>query len=308
MQSVIIALMVLVLFALCFVGFWAYSLLRRQIVARRNEMCSGRFDVTKAVQKKQANQDKPDGALSRVLTEAGLDITPVMLLSALFAVIFVVGSMAAVLFGAVAFLVVLVGVILGTGLFIAAKRKQRCELIGEQLIRVLPQLSAGVASSLTLERALRVAAKHAPEPLNLELAIVLSQASYGIPLDKAFATLAKRTNNKDAASLASSLRVQRRFGGSLVTVIDLVTSHANAKVRMERELKSELSGTKLAQWFVSLAMPAIFLLSFVTNSEFARFYTQEPLGWAVLGGAAAMEVVGVYLCKRITTPRHKLDA
>ncbi len=308
MQSVIIALMVLVLFALCFVGFWAYSLLRRQIVARRNEMCSGRFDVTKAVQKKQANQDKPDGALSRVLTEAGLDITPVMLLSAVLAVVFVVGSMAAVLFGAVAFLVVLVGVILGTGFFIAAKRKQRCELIGEQLIRVLPQLSAGVASSLTLERALRVAAKHAPEPLNLELAIVLSQASYGIPLDEAFATLAQRTNNKDAASLASSLRVQRRFGGSLVTVIDLVTSHANAKVRMERELKSELSGTKLAQWFVSLAMPAIFLLSFVTNSEFARFYTQEPLGWAVLGGAAAMEVVGVYLCKRITTPRHKLDA
>lgn len=308
MQSVIIALMALVLVALCFVGFWAYSLLRRQIVARRNEMCSGRFDVTKAVQKKQANQDKPDGALSRVLTEAGLDITPVMLLSAVLAVIFVVGSMAAVLFGAVAFLVVLVGVILGTGFFIAARRKQRCELIGEQLIRVLPQLSAGVASSLTLERALRVAAKHAPEPLNLELAIVLSQASYGIPLDEAFATLAKRTNNKDAASLASSLRVQRRFGGSLVTVIDLVTSHANAKVRMERELKSELSGTKLAQWFVSLAMPAIFLLSFATNSEFARFYTQEPLGWAVLGGAAAMEVVGVYLCKRITTPRHKLDA
>ena len=72
-------------------------------------------------------------------------------------------------------------------------------------------------------------------------------------------------------------------------------------MKAARELKTELAGTQLAKWFVALSMPCIFLIMFTTNPEFARFYAEEPLGWAIAGAAGVLEVVGLAVCHAVTS-------
>ena len=153
-------------------------------------------------------------------------------------------------------------------------------------MRLVPQLSASVKSSLTLERALRVSADHAPEPLRSELMAVLARVSYGMPLVQALARMAQS--------------IQQRFGGSMGAVLDLIAEHAQGRALMQQELRSELAGTRMATVVVACAMPAIFAFMFATNPAFSLFYRENPLGWAVLAGAALMEVAGIAACRRIT--------
>ena len=252
--------------------------------------------------KRDAESAKADveGPLGRMLRDAGIEASPVSWTLCLGTV----GAFAA-FFGMRAS--GLLGAMLGVGLvciaaalYVLRARAKRRELLSRQFVRLVPQLSASVKSSLTLERALRVSADHAPEPLRSELMAVLARVSYGMPLVQALARMAQSTGDADVAALASAMRIQQRFGGSMGAVLDLIAEHAQGRALMQQELRSELAGTRMATVVVACAMPAIFAFMFATNPAFSLFYRENPLGWAVLAGAALMEVAGIAACRRIT--------
>lgn len=191
---------------------------------------------------------------------------------------------------------------------LGAIRHRSCRLkfraqFDEQFARFLPQVAGSIRSSLTLERALRSVAVHTENPLREELVCVLADAAYGVPLAEAVDSMAQRTARHDVCSLACALRIQQRFGGSLAPVLELMAQHTQARLKTARELKTELAGTRLAKWFVAGAMPALFFLMFMTNADFAQFYQQDALGWAVMVGAGVLEVVGLVACHSITSVR-----
>lgn len=181
------------------------------------------------------------------------------------------------------------------------RTRKRRDLFDAQLARVLPRVSAGMRGSLTLERALRVATAHADDPLKEEFSRVLADAAYGMPLYRALEGMAERTQHADARTLAAAARIGQRRGGGIASALDMIASRVNARLRESRELRTEVASAKMAKWFVAAAMPAIFLIMYASNAEFARFYAGEPLGWCVLGVAALAEVLGLLAARRITS-------
>ena len=242
------------------------------------------------------------GAVARELRRAGIEMPASVWIASVAAVSLVVFAFSLAIFASVVVAVALVaGCVAASFAYVKGLQAKRRGVLCRQFVRALPQISASVRSSLTLDRAMRVAAEHAEEPLREELVQVLAETAYGSPIAAALDRMARRTGCADVASLAAALGIQSRFGGPVAGVIDLVADHANARMKAERALKTELAGTRLAKWFVAASMPAIFLIMFASNSDFSRFYREEPLGWALLAGACAMEVIGLEACRRITS-------
>lgn len=287
-------------------GACAYSVMRRQRAASRDAALSAQRLYERGKRENEKDSTATSGAIGRALRDAGIDASPLLWSACVVALGVVLAAFANLAAGMPVAAMIFGATLLGAFLYVLRGAKRRKTLFSEQFVRLLPQLSASVKSSLTLERSLRVCADHASDPLRGELAHVLAQAAYGMALPDAFELLAERTGCSDARALASAMRVQSRFGGPLAAVLDSIADHANARMRLERELAGELAGTKLAQGFVACSMPAIFLMSYVLNSDFAAFYREEPLGWMVLGAAAVMEVAGVYACHRVTKCKHAL--
>ena len=283
-----------VLLAAAAVACTALSLRLRQRAEENDARASDR--ALYELGKRDAESAKADveGPLGRMLRDAGIEASPVSWTLCLGTV----GAFAA-FFGMRAS--GLLGAMLGVGLvciaaalYVLRARAKRRELLSRQFVRLVPQLSASVKS------ALRVSADHAPEPLRSELMAVLARVSYGMPLVQALARMAQSTGDADVAALASAMRIQQRFGGSMGAVLDLIAEHAQGRALMQQELRSELAGTRMATVVVACAMPAIFAFMFATNPAFSLFYRENPLGWAVLAGAALMEVAGIAACRRIT--------
>lgn len=235
------------------------------------------------------------------LKEAGIDTSPVV-----FAIQFVGITVVGAVFSWLLSREVVVGAVCAAALvaamllWVSQKRRKRLELFTAQFASVLPQLAASMKGSSTLERAIRLSTEYAEEPLRSGFLDVLADVSYGMPIYRALEGLAERSASSDVHALAAAVRIQERFGGSMVPVIESVGAHADARLKAQREIKTELAGTKLAKWFVAGSMPAIFLMMFLTNSQFKTFYCTQPLGWLVLGVSAAIEVLGLWLCSRIT--------
>lgn len=280
---------------------WAYVLVRQERAALRGRALSDRglYEAGEVAAKERKGPQLP--FLARALHEAGVDASATSWAVGVAALAFVSFSLVTALAGdAIAGAAAGFAVLVGSAARLRLLRKRRKELLDRQLARALPQIAASVRSSLTLERALRTAASHVEDPLREELARVLADTAYGTSLAAAFEALARRTGSPDVRALAAAVRIQQRFGGAVAPVLDLVAAHAAARLCASRELKTELAGTRLAKWFVALAMPAIFFLMFATNADFSQFYRTQPLGWAVLGVAACSEAFGLLACQRIT--------
>ena len=107
---------------------------------------------------------------------------------------------------------------------------------------------------------------------------VLARVSYGMTMVQALARMAQSTGDADVAALASAMRIQQRFGGSMGAVLDLIAEHAQGRALMQQELRSELAGTRMATVVVACAMPAIFAFMFATNPAFSLFYRENRWG------------------------------
>lgn len=283
----------------------SYSLYRQERTASRDRMLADKELYAAGEAEagvRRATSHFPAGTL---LHEAGIETAPLIWFATVAGAAVVVGALTATLLGqSGAGIGAGCAVVAGMGIRVALLRKSRHAVLDRQLTRILPQISAGVRSSLTLERALRASAGRCEDPLREELVRVLADAAYGTSLTEAFEGMARRTGSPDVKALAAAIRIQQRFGSPIAPVLDMIANHANARLATSRELKTELAGTRLAKWFVAASMPAIFLIMYVTNADFARFYTEEPLGWAVLGIAAVSELFGLIACQRITSLKN----
>lgn len=245
---------------------------------------------------------KHDTPFARQLRAAGITVNPTLVrgievgVVVLFA-FFVATVSSNPLFGVAGALVAFVVL----HLLVKSRIQKRIELFDVQLAQALPRIAASVRGALTLERALRVAVIHMEDPLREEFVHVLSDTSCGIPLSGALLAMADRTQNDDVRTLANATKVQHGSGGSIFAVLSMVASRIDARLKATAELKIEIAGTRMAKWFVAAAMPTIFLIIYFTNAGFARFYIEEPLGWFVLGVAAAMEVAGLLASHGITS-------
>lgn len=292
-------------FALCaalvIVAGCAFSIHRRVRLLLHTRALSDRFLYEQGKQAAQTKREENPGAIERLLREAGVEAAPLTWMLCVAAVLVAVGVF---FFKAAGMGAAVAGVLLacvGVALYLLQAKRKRRDLMALQFVRLLPQLSASVRSAQTVERAFRASAERAQEPIRSELARVLAQVSYGEPLVAALEGMAQRTGSEDVAAFAASMRIQQRFGGPVNKVVDLVSDHANERMKTQRELKTELAGTRLATWVVACAMPAIFALMYTTSPDFALFYSTEPLGWLVLSLAVLMEIIGVIACRKITT-------
>ncbi|MFR8046068.1 MAG: type II secretion system F family protein [Eggerthella lenta] len=238
--------------------------------------------------------------LARALHEAGVETPAANWAAGVAAIAFVSLSLAAALTGDPGIGAVVGAAALATaGVRLHVRRLRRRELLDRQLARALPQIAASVRTRSRSSAAHGRVARRG-HPLREELARVLADTAYGTTLAMAFERMARRTDSPDVRSLAAAVRIQQRFGGAVAPVLDLIAAHAAARLRTSRELKTELAGTRLAKWFVALAMPAIFFIMFATNADFSQFYREQPLGWIVLGVAGCSEAFGLFACQRIT--------
>ena len=246
-------------------GAWAYALVRQERAAYRGRVLSDRglYEAGEAAATERKKPKLP--RLARALHEAGVETPAANWAAGVAAIAFVSLSLAAALTGDPGIGAVVGAAALATaGVRLHVRRLRRRELLDRQLARVL------------------------------------ADTAYGTTLAMAFERMARRTDSPDVRSLAAAVRIQQRFGGAVAPVLDLIAAHAAARLRTSRELKTELAGTRLAKWFVALAMPAIFFIMFATNADFSQFYREQPLGWIVLGVAGCSEAFGLFACQRIT--------
>ncbi|MFH0791217.1 MAG: type II secretion system F family protein [Candidatus Omnitrophota bacterium] len=196
------------------------------------------------------------------------------------------------------------GFILGLSiptLLIKLAKKTRFNKFQSQIVDSLMILSSCLKGGLSLIQAIEVMTEEMPIPISQEFGLVLKENRLGIDLEISLRKLRKRMPLEEVNLLVSSILVARETGGELTKVFTRLTE----TIRNSLKLKEKIATLTLQgrmQGVIMAILPIVFTL-FIYKQDPTHFniMLETQMGKVLIGVAILLQIVGVYLIKRIST-------
>jgi tight adherence protein B len=199
------------------------------------------------------------------------------------------------------------GVVLGLAagatapaLILRALRHRRLTKLDEQLVSGVQTLASGVRAGLNLVQSMQLLAQDGPPPLREEIAHLLREYEYGVPLEEAMDNAGTRIGSGDYRLLFAALQTHRERGGDLGETLDRIGESIREIQRLENRVKTlTAEGRATARWLGSLPPVVMAIIYFFVSPEGVIALFSEPLGKLIVLAIITLNIVGFLWIRKI---------
>lgn len=229
---------------------------------------------------------------------AGRDITFVAIISAVLISVVTRNLIAGVVISVA--LVFLIGMLMKT----LANRKS--DAINGQLPGFLFALKANVQANETPERAILRVIDGMPAPLYDDIVLVKHRLMANSTFKEALQELSIKTSSRDLKFLCACMIQASGAGANLEAQIDTLQKVLENRQKVSDELTKAIRGAAPSIWVASLAIPVMFVATYIISEGAREFWFVDPLSWVALVGVGVLWAVGLLLTKRLVDNIKKL--
>jgi len=184
---------------------------------------------------------------------------------------------------------------------LSSKRGRRQKVMTEQIPEALDFLSRVLKAGHSFSTGIQMMSEELPQPLRGEFRRCYDQHSLGQPLEEALKDMSTRIESTDFAFFITAVLIQRQTGGDLSEVLKNISNMIRQRIRLQQSVKAKTAEGRFTG-YILVAFPAVmfFLISFM-NPGYAHNLTGTPVGQKMLGAAFALQMMGLYAIRKITT-------
>jgi len=184
-------------------------------------------------------------------------------------------------------------------LIVKNKIKKRARLLNEQLADALSMMSNSLKTGYSFFQAVDMVAEEMNGPIAEEFTIFKKEVNLGQSTEKAFENMVARVSSEDLELVITAVLIQRQVGGNLSEVLDNITETIRDRVRIKGELKTITAQGKISGIVISL-LPVIlcFVIYMINPAQMSMLFTR-PLGLAMVVAAVVMELIGIFLIRKV---------
>ena len=162
----------------------------------------------------------------------------------------------------------------------------------------LSALKSQLNASTTPERALMRVSETMPSPLYEDLQIAHRRLEANDTFREALEELSRKTSSRQLQFMCACL-IQSSLSGTNVTgqierIQEVLVSYQKSKDETTRAVKSSRPVVMVA----TLALPVLFIFSYVSSPESPNFWFKDPISWAAIGIALVLYGIGLFRVKR----------
>ena len=139
-----------------------------------------------------------------------------------------------------------VGLFVPDAIILIGSKKQKKQF-EEKYAMALRALASGLRAGLSLEQSIENVSKNPflEQSIQNGFKQIATDIKFGIPLDEAFYTFAKESENKDAMDVAAVISMQSKVGGSEAAVITTIVQNISNRIMMRNEIKALFADTDM---------------------------------------------------------------
>ena len=179
--------------------------------------------------------------------------------------------------------------------------RQRNLTFQSRLVDLTLGLANGLRSGAALPQTLEIIARDVGGPVGEEFNLLLHEYHLGVDMIECFNRLCRRMPGEDLQLLTTAIRLTLQAGGSLAEVLDKISD----MIRQRTEFRERLLTMTAQGRFEAIAMaaaPAVaFVVLYTIDPTLMRPLVTTSVGWAALGLAATLEVIGFFFINRIVS-------
>ena len=169
----------------------------------------------------------------------------------------------------------------------------------EQLSDCLTTVSNALRAGYSFQQAVDVVSKEMEPPISDEFARVANDVVMGMSLDEALEQMARRVENSDFDLVVTAVLIQREIGGNLAQVLDSISETIIERIRMKREISALTAQGRMSAVVLLLLPFFVGAFMYVFNHEQFTLLLEDPSGQIALAVSLIMEVIGIFVIKRI---------
>lgn len=188
----------------------------------------------------------------------------------------------------------------GPRLYLGYRKSSRLKAFDNQLGDALNLIVNSLRAGYSTAQALEVISNEMPSPISDEFGRVILELQLGVPFDTAMSNLLRRMPSPDMDLVITAMSVQREVGGNLAEVLDAISFTIRERVRIKGEIKTLTAQGRITGYLIT-GLP--FVLSgviYLINPEFMSQMFEDPCGWAMIGIALFLLVIGYISVSKIT--------
>jgi tight adherence protein B len=201
------------------------------------------------------------------------------------------------------------GAVLGLGVGAAGPpvvlwqlKKRRIAKLEDQLVSGVQTLASGVRAGLNLVQSMQLLSQDGPPPLRQEIAHLLREYEYGMPLEEAMDNAAGRIESGDYRLLFAALQTHRERGGDLGETLDRIGESIREIQRLENRVKTlTAEGRATARWLGLMPVVIMGIIYFFVSPEGVVALFSEPLGKLIVLLIVALNLAGFLWIRKIVS-------
>jgi tight adherence protein B len=138
-------------------------------------------------------------------------------------------------------------------------------------------------------------------PIGDEFSRMRQEIGAGLGVEDAMRELDRRVASQDLHIVVTAFLVQREVGGNLTEILDNVSKTVRERISLRNELQALTSQQRFSSYIVAAVPPLILVAFYFINPEGVQMMFTRTSGLIVLGIAAAMEIVGMFVLRLLIT-------
>ncbi|MCP4199920.1 MAG: hypothetical protein GY762_22480 [Proteobacteria bacterium] len=178
-------------------------------------------------------------------------------------------------------------------------RLKHQQALNQGLDSFLTILADSLATVPNLTEALRSILDHVGPPIKNEVLSVIKEMRIGVSLEDALANMAKKVRLPGFDAAVGAALLGKRTGGDLPDIFRRIAAAVREMARLEGVIQAKTAEGRCQAWVMGSVPPGLlFILEYVDPDWVAPLWG-DPIGWALIGLAAVLEVTAIALIRKI---------
>ncbi len=178
-------------------------------------------------------------------------------------------------------------------------RRRRITKIESQLADAIDTVKRSLRAGNPFVSTFRLVSESMEAPIASEFALAAADLSYGSDPRSALMAMLDRVPSVPLRGFVTAILVQRETGGNLAETLDHLSSVIRERFRFERRLRTLTAEGRLSAWILISVPFVLGAVLHINSPKYLAALTESPRGPMLLGGCAALMLVGVVWMQRI---------
>ena len=154
-------------------------------------------------------------------------------------------------------------------------------------------LASSLRAGLSLQRGIDAIASEGDGEVERQLRRASTEMAMGVQPDVALAQVAERMHSQDMQWTVVAIGIQRRVGGNLASILDIVADTVRGRETLKQEVRAVSAEGRMSANVLAALPVGIFLFLFFTRRDYVELFWLTSMGRGLLLILVLLVVTGV---------------